>query len=103
VRTSVRICSCKFFLLRKWIKRIEKDIVRTLRIVENSWSPQLRYFMIDLALDTWREVGYSEGLHDREEYLIPWVVYVEGKESWWIGIVVGVRNMGIRLLCVDNE
>jgi hypothetical protein len=24
---------------------------------------------------------------------IPWVVQVEEKESWWIGIVVGVENL----------
>jgi hypothetical protein len=33
-------------------------------------------------------VGWPEGLHGREGDPIPWVVQVEGKESWWIGILL---------------
>jgi hypothetical protein len=45
-------------------------------------------------------VGYPESLCGKEGDPISWVVKVEGKESWWIGIV-GVRNLGIGM-CEDN-
>jgi len=46
-------------------------------------------------------MGWPKGLHGREGDNIHWVVQVEGKESWWIGIFVGFINVGIGL-CEDN-
>jgi hypothetical protein len=53
----------------------------------------------------WSSRGKWEGSRD---YVvdkgdpIPWVVQVEGKESWWIGIIVGVKNLGFGMVCMES-
>jgi hypothetical protein len=50
-------------------------------------------FHVQSMLDPWREVGYPEGLHSKEGDPIPWVADDEGKQSWWIEIVVRVNTL----------
>jgi len=53
----VNLALFKCFLLRKLLKFLENVNVRTPKTTENFWSPQLWDFLVDHALDPWREVG----------------------------------------------
>jgi len=41
-------------------------------------------------------------LHGKEGDPIPLVVQVEGKDILWIEIDVGVRNLGFRIMSMEN-
>jgi hypothetical protein len=84
IKIRMRLCVCYYIsLLRKWLKSLEKDVVSTpkeqLKFLE-SQSPCYEIYYTIVCTRALEGSGKARGTMWQRRDLIPWVVWVEGKE-----------------------